>query len=429
MLREAQAKRLPSVSAAVVRRGEPVWSAAVGCANAEEGREAAPETQYRIGSITKTFTTVAVMQLREEGALDLDDPLDRHLPETAGRAPTLRRLLSHSSGLQREPPGEMWESMESPSTDELLARAAEAEQVLPPQTRHHYSNLGFALLGEVVARVSGAPYREYVDARILQPLGLERTTWAPVEPAAQGYFVDPYSSVVRPEAEPDIRGVASAGQLWSTVVDLCRWAAFLAEGSPGVLSARALSELWFPHVICDPDAWTLAWGIGLMLHRRGDRIFGGHGGAMPGHLAGVYVDRKSQVGAAALTNSGAAADMDRLAIGLAEAAIAALPDDVEPWRPAPGPPPELAGALGRWWSEGTEFVFVWEDGRLKAQPAAPLRPQPPAEFERVSADVYRTVAGREQGELLRLVRGEHGEVARMYWATYPFTRGPELFGR
>lgn len=428
IVRDAQKERLPSVAAAVVRRGEPVWAGAVGFANAEEEREATPETQYRIGSITKTFTTVAVLQLREAGALDLDDPLDRHLPELAGRAPTLRRLLSHSSGLQREPPGEVWESLESPDVEELLAGAARAEQVLPPQTRHHYSNLGFALLGEVVARASGTPYREYVDARITGPLGLARTTWAPSEPVAQGYFVDPYANVVHREAEPDLRGVASAGQLWSTVGDLCRWAAFLADGHPDVLPERALSELWFPHVIWDPDAWTLAWGIGLMLYRDGDRIFGGHGGAMPGHLAGVYVDRRSKIGAAALTNSSAAADMDGLAIRLAKAAIAALPDEPEPWRPASPPPAELATALGRWWSEGAEFVFFWEDGRLKARPAAAIRPQPPAEFEPAGEDVYTTKAGREQGELLRLVRDETGGVSRMYWATYPFTRGPELFG-
>ncbi len=426
LLREAQAERLPSVSAAIVRRGEPLWSGAVGFAEADERREATPETQYRIGSITKTFTATAIMQLREAGAVDLDDELERHVPRTL--ATPLRRLLSHSSGLQREPPGEMWESLESPTVEALLARLGEAEQALPSMTAHHYSNLAFALLGVVVERVSGMQYRDYVDERILRPLGLARTTWAPQEPYAQGYFVDPYANVLHPEQHPDIQGVASAGQLWSTTGDLCRWATFLAEGHPDVLDARAVGAMWFPHTIWDPDAWTLAWGLGPMLYRRGDRIFGGHGGAMYGHLAGVYVERKSGIGAAALTNSTSGADMDALAISLAEAAIAAFPEPPEPWRPQAGPPPELESVLGRWWSEGAEFLFFWEDGSLRSRPAVPKRLQPPSVFEPAGDDLYRVASGREAGELLRLVRAADGAVTRMYWASYPFTRSPEIMG-
>jgi CubicO group peptidase (beta-lactamase class C family) len=427
ILREAQAERLPSVSAAVVRRGEQLWAGAVGFANAEEGREATPETQYRIGSITKTFTATAVMQLREAGKLDLDDPLERHLPEAAIGSPTLRRLLSHSSGLQREPPGEMWESLVSPTVEQLLAGLGEAELVLPPMTAHHYSNLAFALLGVAVERLGGMPYRDYVDTRILGPLGLARTTWAPREPYAQGYVVDPYANVLHREQHPDIAGVASAGQLWSTTGDLGRWAAFLAQGHPDVLDAAAVESMWFPQAMWDPEAWTLAWGLGPMLHRRGARIFGGHGGAMYGHLAGVYVERKTGIGAAALTNCTSGADMDELALRLAETAVEALPEPPESWRPQDPPPPELASVLGRWWSEGTEFLFLWEDGTLRSRPAAPKRDQPPSVFEPAGEDLYRTVSGRERGELLRLVRDGNGDVTRMYWATYPFTRTPEVF--
>jgi CubicO group peptidase (beta-lactamase class C family) len=428
LLREAQAERLPSVSAAVVRHGEVVWAAAVGFADVETDGEATPETQYRIGSITKTFTAVAVMQLAEQGALELDDPLGRHIPEAAHGTPTLRRMLAHVSGLQREPAGEIWETGASPTAEELVARLGEAELVLPPQTRHHYSNLAFGLLGEVVARVAGTPYRDYVDARILGPLGLARTTWTPVAPYAQGYFVEPYANAVRREAQLELGGVAAAGELWSTTADLCRWAAFLAEGRDGVLAPATVESMWFPHGIFDPDAWTLGWGLGLMLYRDGDRIFAGHGGAMPGHLAGVVVDRKTKIGAAALTNASSRADPERLARRLALAAIAALPDAPKEWRPEPGPPPELESALGRWWSEGSEFLFSWEDGRLRARPAVAKRNADPSVFEPVGDDVYRTVSGREQGELLRLLRDEQGIVVRMYWATYPFTRAPEVFG-
>jgi CubicO group peptidase (beta-lactamase class C family) len=416
------------VSAAVVRRGEVIWTDVIGLANVEDGLEATPDTQYRIGSITKTFTAVAIMQLRDDGRLGLDDPLARHLPEARHGDLTIRRLLAHLSGLQREPVGEIWETLEDPAAEQLVEQLALAELVLPPQVAHHYSNLAYALLGEVVARAAGVAYTEWVDERIIGALELARTTWPSAAPFAQGYFVEPYDDTVRREQHVILRGSVSAGQLWSTTGDLCAWARFLAEGRDGVLARATAEEMWFPQVMWDPDAWTLGWGLGLMLLRRGDRIFGGHDGAMPGHLAGVYISRKEGTGAAALTNSSAGANMVVLAAELAEAAIEALPAEPDPWQPGEPAPPEFASALGRWWSEGSELVFVWREGKLQARESTPAREWPPAVFEPEGEDVFRTVSGRERGELLRLVRDEHGTVIRMYWATYPLTRTPEVFG-
>ena len=120
LLQERQADRLPSVAAAVVQKGEQVWANAVGSADYDEAREATPDTQYRIGSITKTFTATAIMQLRDAGQLDLDDRLEQHVEGIANGTPTIRRLLSHLSGLQREA-GEMFVTGESPTDDELVA--------------------------------------------------------------------------------------------------------------------------------------------------------------------------------------------------------------------------------------------------------------------------------------------------------------------
>jgi hypothetical protein len=114
--------------------------------------------------------------------------------------------------------------------------------------------------------------------------------------------------------------------------------------------------------------------------------------------------------------------MELLARRLVLATREELPDAPTEWRPEPGPPSELASVLGRWWSEGAEFVFTWEAGHLEARLAAPKRPPQPSIFEPLGDDVFRTVAGREQGELLRLVRDESGTVVKLYWATYPFTR-------
>jgi len=419
LLAESQADRLPSVAAAVTRTGEAVWSGAVGSASYEEGRDATPDTQYRIGSITKTFTAVAIMQLRASGALDLDDRLEQHIDGIANGSPTIRRLLCHLSGLQREA-GEMFVTGESPTEDDLVASMAEIEFVLRPGESHHYSNFAFALLGQVVARRSGQPYMQYVDERIIGPLGLARTTWLPQAPKAQGYLVNEYARTVWREPETDLAATASAGQLWSTVEDLGRWAAFLAAGDDGVLAADLVEEMWFPQVMYDPSDWTLAWGLGLMLYSRDGRIYAGHGGAMAGHLAGVIVDRKTQTGAAALTNSGTRADMELLAISLAAKVIELWPPEIEAWRPEEEPPADVRPLLGRWWSEGNEFVFWWQEGALRGKVASAAEGKGETTFAR-DGDGWRAARGRERGERLR-VDGD-----RMIWAGYPFTRAQEPF--
>ena len=418
VVREAQSEhRLPSVSAAVVVRGAPALEVAIGFADAAADREATVATQYRIGSITETFTAAAVMALVDEGKVVLDDPLGGYLAEAGDRLLTIRRLLSHSSGLQREPPGNVWETFVFPTMPELLERLDETEQVLEPGVAWHYSNLAFVLLGEVVERVSGLSYQQFVEERLLGPSGLSRTTWEPAEPVARAYYVDPYSGVLRPEA--DITETSAAGGLWSTAVDLCRWGARL----------RDQNAMHVVQVMADPDSWLLAHGLGLMLRRRGDRVFYGHDGAMPGFLAALVCSQAEDVHAAVLANASTPAlPVTELAFRLVERAIEQDPREPELWRGHEPPPDGIAEILGPWWSEGVQFVFSWRDGHLEARRVgAPARARPSV-FEADGRDAYRVSSGRERGERLEVVRDEAGAVDRLYWATYPFTRQPELFG-
>jgi CubicO group peptidase (beta-lactamase class C family) len=419
LLAERQADRLPSVAGAVSRQGDVAWSAAVGTASYDDDRPATADTQYRIGSITKTFTATAIMQLYAAGQLDLDDRLAQHLDGVANGTPTIRRMLSHLSGLQREA-GEMFVTGKSPTEEQLVESMEQIEFVSRPAEQHHYSNLAFALLGQVVARISGEAYTAYVDAKIIGPLGLGRTTWRPSGTQAQGYLVDEYARTVWKEPETDLAGTAAAGQLWSTVEDLARWAAFLAEGADGVLDAKVVEEMWFPQVMYDPADWALAWGLGLMLYSSEGAIYGGHGGAMAGHLAGVYVNRKTRIGAAALTNSGTRGNMDLFAISLAKKAAEIWPVDIEVWRPEEEPPADVRPLLGRWWSEGNEFLFWWQGGALRAKFAAAAPGKGETTFER-DGDGWRASGGRERGERLRV------DGAQMVWAGYAFTRAQEPF--
>jgi CubicO group peptidase (beta-lactamase class C family) len=423
--REQRDKRLPSIAAAVTRAGEPVWETAVGAADVRAEREATPDTQYRVGSITKTFTAAAIMQLRDEGKLDLEDRLDAYI-EGAAHVPTLRRLLSHTSGLQRETQDDAWLRAQFAAVPELVETFDRAEQVLPPGARFHYSNLAFALLGIVVERVSGVPYREYVEQRLLRPLGLARTSFDPQEPAATGYLVQPYVEAAWEETPVQTGAWIAAGQLWGTVRDLCRWAAFLAEPDESVLRRETVAEMRTVQSIDDHARWTGGYGLGLMLRRQGERIFAGHGGSMPGFIAGVYVSPSDKVAAAVLTNSSSAAVGD-LVLALVAATAARWPVPPEPWRVEQPPPDEVVPLLGIWFMEGDQVVIRWRDGALEARFPDDPEWAEPAVLRREGDDRWRIASGWEHGELLRVERDGGGTVTRLVLAGYPVTREPTLW--
>lgn len=218
------------------------------------------------------------------------------------------------------------------------------------------------------------------------------------------------------------------GWLWSTVDDLARWGDFLATGQDGVLARETLDEMARPRAMVDQAAWTLGWGLGLGLYRRGDRVFVGHGGAMPGFLAAVCVHRPERTGAAVLCNTSAGAAPETLALDLADTVLEELPRAPGLWHPDGGPPDDVAPMLGRWWSEGSELVLAWRGGRLRLE----LVDGPPGRnvswLQPVGDDRWRIVEGREVGELLRTVRDEQGNPVKLYVATYPLTRAPTVFG-
>jgi CubicO group peptidase (beta-lactamase class C family) len=428
LVREAQREgRLPSLSAAVFRAGDVAWSEAIGLADVEEGRKTTSNTQYAVASITKTFTAAAVMQLRDEGKLDLDDPLERHLPGTAHGALPIRRMLAHASGLQREPPGEVWESLVFPGEEELLARLADAEQVLPGATAWHYSNLAYAMLGQVVARISGTPVREHVEERLLRTLELGKTTWGFDPPSARPYFVEPYSDAVLREPELELGGKGGESGLCSTVGDLARWGSFLCDPDESLLAPASVAQMHDVQIMMEPD-WTRGWGLGIELWRRGERIFGGHTGGFPGFISMLVYSRRERIGAVLLTNAGRWPKAAETGLSLVAAAVEELAAPPDPWVPEEPPPAEIVPLLGRWWSEGRETIFSWRGGRVEARLAAAPPERRPSVFEPDGEDRFRTVSGDERGELLRVVRGEDGEVAKLYWATYPFTRAPDTFG-
>ncbi|MPZ81547.1 MAG: serine hydrolase [Actinophytocola sp.] len=417
---EQAERRAPSLVAAVVRGQEPLWTGARGSV---DGSAPTPDTQYRIGSITKSFVAVLVMRLRDEGLLDLNDPLDKHVSGTSFGHLTVAQLLSHTAGLTSESPGAWWERavgadwpalVESMSREPARHRAGE---------RFHYSNVGYGVLGQLVAELRGAPWTSVLADEVLAPLEMTRTSPAPVAPHALGWAVHPYADVLMPEPTPDAGAMAPAGQLWSTVTDLARWVRFLAGDTGGVLHPDTVAEMRAPAAVEDGAAWTSGYGLGLQTFRDGGRQYAGHGGSMPGFLASVVVDPATTTGALTLANSTAGVGVSALSFDMIK-----LVDEYEPalpaeWAPLPAVSPDLLALTGEWFWGPMPFVLrllpgEWLDLRPAAGSGRGSRFRPVAEGAWVGLDGYYA------GETLRLHRHADGSSSHLDLATFVFTRTP-----
>src|SRR5215212_647428 len=399
--------RAPGLVAGVVRDGGLAWSAGVGEVPGEH-----TDVQYRLGSISKTVTAVVVMRLRDEGRLHLDDPLEQHLPGTPLGDRTVGQLLSHLAGASAESPGGWWERTPGGSRDDL--GLGETDVVLGAARRFHYSNLGFGLLGELVARMRGTSWEDAVAAEVLAPLGMDRTTPRPVAPAAEGRAVHPWADVVLPEPEHHGGVMAAAGQLWASLTDLGQFAAFLLGDTGDVLAASTLEEMTVPAGVDSSAPGWSAYGLGLQVIRLDGRTLVGHGGSMPGFLAGVFVDREEQTGAVSLANS--TAGLDPLVFGLLTDLRASEPRIVEAWTPSPSPV-EL-DRLGVWfWGPSPVLLRAVAGGLLHLGPL-PGRTGRASRFAPREDGTWRGLDGYYAGEILRIAE-DHLDLG-----TFILTRTP-----
>ncbi len=422
MVTEAQSTgHAPSLIVGVIRDGTLAHLATAGTHPRPDA-----DLQYRIGSISKTMTAVLVMRERDAGRLALDDPLRRHLPEVnAAGAVTLRQLLGHAGGLQREPDGPWWERSEGVNLGALLAGFSATKIAYPPYRAFHYSNLAYGLLGAVLERITGTPWAQLLQERILAPLGLHRTTYAATEPFARGYVVHPWYDTLREEPRTDTRAMAPAGQLWSTVADLARWAAFLADPDPAVLAPGTLDEMCAPVVIGDPDSWRGGYGLGIQLTRDGDRVYAGHGGSMPGYVAVLAVHRRSRTGIVGFANSYGfrTGGIGELGQRVLTHVLGAEPAPARPWQPADAPPPaDLAALTGRWWWMGFPLDVTWD--HATGELVGTLRGERITRYAPDGPDRWRGRGGPEDGEVLAVLRDDAGRPVALDIATFVFTRTP-----
>lgn len=315
--------QFPSLVASVVKGDGVAFSRGYGYADGQGKVPATPETIYSICSISKLFTSIAVMQLQESGRLRLDDEIAAHLPESRLRQAdgssgpaTIRSVLMHASGLPREAAGDYWTGpyYRFPSREEMLTALSGQDMSGRTLASHQYSNLGMALLGEIVTRVSGEPYDRYVQSRILDPLGMARTS--PRVPGelrgtrlAVGHGARKRDGTREQLGTFDASGLQAAAGFSSTVGDLSSFVLWqlrvLRTGKSEILHPSSLREMqriqW-----TDPDGKT-TWGLGFLAFRSGSDVVVGHGGSCPGYRAFVAAIPAKEIGVVVAMNS-----MDRI---------------------------------------------------------------------------------------------------------------------
>ena len=372
---EMKVHGLPAVSIALVEGKRVVWARGFGLARPKEGVEATAETVYRVGSVSKLFTDLAVMQLVERGELDLDAPVTKYLPDFAPRGPsgapiTLRQMMAHRSGLVRESPVGNYFDPTGPSLEATVRSLNGTELVYAPGTRMKYSNAAIATVGRVLEKVKDEPFGAYVKRSVLVPFGMKASDFEATPEVKKGLAVaEMWTYDGRTFDAPTFPlGTAPAGNLYADVLDLGRFLiAMLDEGKgPGgpVVKPETLKAMWTPQFSDKgaPRDFGLGFGLGkLDGHRRV-----GHNGAVYGFATELAVMPDDGIGVAVAISKDCA---NTVAGRIANAALR-LMLAVKAGKPLPaiettGPvPADLARRLAGRYGEGDGAVELVKRGDL-----------------------------------------------------------------
>lgn len=309
---EAANKDLPMLSVLLVDEDGVIWSDGVGVDAKISGLEAGQDTVYRIGSVSKLFTDIVVMQYVEQGILDLDVPVTQYLQDFKPRNPhnikiTLRMLMGHTSGLVREPPVGNYFDPNLPSLQDTVLSLNDTTLVYKPGTKVQYSNAGIAVVGRVVEKISGGSFSETLKSQLLRPLGMSQSAFAPEKhllaklPEAYmrsyhgGRFVAPTFEL----------GVAPAGSMYASMNDLGLFMSALIKKGEGVngrfLEEKTLRQMWSLQNELK-SARNRSFGIGFMLGDLDGEKTVSHGGAIYGFSTQMKVVPGKKIGVAISTN-------------------------------------------------------------------------------------------------------------------------------
>lgn len=417
---------VPGAVIGVQRRGEPAWVVATGFADVESGREMTVDTPMRIASITKTFTATAVMRLCEDDRIGLDEPLVAHLPELTGlktngfplESLTIRLFLMHRAGIPSDPPTRVWMQSPFPSIDDVLRDIGLVEVVSPPGAAEKYSNLGYALLGEMVARVSGMPYERFLRQSVLDPAGVTSSTFDAPGDRAIGYGRRESGGWPR-TIEQELGAERPGGGMWSTAGDLLRWARVAGGWGEETALSPATARLRVPQT-AKGDALTAGRSLAWELSRPETRLAHWHDGGVEGYTSSCGFVAAEGLSAVLLTNGhgfDVSAACKRL-LGISVGAAEPPPD----WTPEG---PESPVGVYRGPADYDAWITRGSDGELCViGPQFSNGTTAVARISHAGDDRYVIGAGRYLGESLGLQRDDRGFVVGFTVANYRHLRRP-----
>jgi CubicO group peptidase (beta-lactamase class C family)/D-alanyl-D-alanine dipeptidase len=378
--REMQEKDLPAFSIALVDHDQIVWAQGFGYQDPEAKIPATAHTVYRVGSVSKLFTDIAIMQMVESGKIHLDDPVSNSIPDFHPQNPfakpiTLRELMSHRSGLLREPPVGNYFDPSQPTLQATVRSMNSTALVYAPGSHLKYSNAGIAVVGYVLEELNHEPFAEYLKQAVLVPFGMKESSFAP-EPTllrnlAKAYMWS-YDGLKFPAPTFEL-GLAPAGCMYSTVTDLARFLMVLfnrARGPHGqVLKPETLEQMWTPQFAAAGE--KKGFGLGFAVSELdGHRVIG-HGGAIYGFATEVVGLPEEKLGVVTVTTMDAANGVvnavARQALQLMLAAKSGRPlPSFESTAPLP---PELARRLaGRYGKDDQAVDLIERESTLHMLP-------------------------------------------------------------
>ncbi|HZU34372.1 MAG TPA: serine hydrolase [Gemmataceae bacterium] len=308
---EVKDKDLPALSIALVDDQTIVWSHGFGYADAQRKVPASADTVYRVGSVSKLFTDLAVMQLVEKGALDLDTPITRYLPQfhphnPSGKSITLRQLMAHRAGLVREPPVGNYFDPAGSSLAQMVRSLNETALVYEPEQKTKYSNAGVAVVGYVLEKTQRQPFAHYLQQALLSPLGMTHSSFEPT-PALTKKLASAVMWTYHDREFPAPTfelGMAPAGSMYSTVEDLSRFLSMLFAGGKvqgtRVIQPATLQKMWTPQFAKPKE--KNGFGLGFMLSELDGHRRIGHSGAIYGFATQLAALPDEKLGVVVITS-------------------------------------------------------------------------------------------------------------------------------
>lgn len=461
--REIADKEIPGFAIALVKGEKLIWQKGYGFSDPNEKSPIKPETIFRVGSVSKLFTDIAVMQLVEKGELDLDAPVMSYIPEfkpenTSKQPITLRQLMSHRSGLVREPPvGSYFESGDPTLSDTIKSLNATALVYLP-ETRHKYSNAGIAAVGYVLEKTQNKPFADYLRKSLLVPLGMKASSFKPTPEISNNLAKARMWTVFGKtyDAPTFELGIAPAGSMYTTTGDLAAFASALFEANknaPGAfLKKTTLEQMWTPQF--SPKGTKNGAGLGFFVSDLDGHRQVAHGGAIYGFSTQLSVLPDDELAVVVVSTK----DLSNgVTTRVADAALKAM---LAESADKPVEKPVQTGAIdsnlaakiaGRYSDGETSYELIkYEDGlgllntgggpefRLRSNRnglvvddllgfGIAVNPNPEKKTIEVDGKTFKRVAGKKPKPANDDFRGLIGEYGPDYNPTYVFERDGKLW--